>query len=175
MHVNEIIYALICMKNHVLWCKYSMLSADAAPTRRIYLFYLDIIYNGYSALRYIRKGIQPIRLSGVINPTFFFNLFCVGLKSHTVVLIAGMWINAGRWIDGASKIHASIVWTADHRSADRARGFNVELWWLRFNAPKCIATVGSRSNTRKLMHFLTHIMRIHLERPSGIWRLWHFS
>ena len=26
MHENEIIYALICNKSHVLWCKYSMLS-----------------------------------------------------------------------------------------------------------------------------------------------------
>ena len=35
------------------------------------------------------EGIQPIRSSGLINPTFFTNLFRVGLKSHTVLLIAG--------------------------------------------------------------------------------------
>ena len=36
-----------------------------------------------------QKGIQPIRSSGVINPNFFTNLFRVGLKSYTVLLIAG--------------------------------------------------------------------------------------
>ena len=35
------------------------------------------------------KGIQPINSSSLINPTFFFNVFRVGLKSHTVLLIAG--------------------------------------------------------------------------------------
>ena len=34
------------------------------------------------------KGIQLRRSLGLINPTFFNNLFRVGLKSHTVLLIA---------------------------------------------------------------------------------------
>ena len=40
-----------------------------------------------------RKGIQPIRSSGVINPTFFFNLFRVRLKSHTIYFNAGGGVN----------------------------------------------------------------------------------
>ena len=33
MHGNEIIYALICTKNHVLLCQYSMLSTIATVDR----------------------------------------------------------------------------------------------------------------------------------------------
>ena len=58
--------------------------------------YAAYIFISFSYILYImgiqpsvyRKGIQPIRSSGLINPTFFLNLFRVGLKSHTVYLNA---------------------------------------------------------------------------------------
>ena len=64
--------------------------AHAAPTRRIiHLYFIDILYNMGFQPSVDRKGIQPIRSSGLINSTFFTNLFRVGLKSHTILLIAG--------------------------------------------------------------------------------------
>ena len=68
-------------------------AAPRGPTRRlrdvfIYI-YLYTLYSRGIQPSVFRKGIQPIRSSGVINPTFFFNLFRVRLKSHTVYLNAG--------------------------------------------------------------------------------------
>ena len=63
--------------------------AHAAPKRRIiHLYLIYILYNMGFQPFVDRKGIQPIRPSGLINSTFFTNLFRVGLKSHTVLLIA---------------------------------------------------------------------------------------
>ena len=62
----------------------------AAPTRRIHILILsNISYMMGIQPSVDRKGIQPISSSGLINPTVVFNIFRVGLKSHTVVLIAG--------------------------------------------------------------------------------------
>ena len=64
--------------------------AHAAPMQRIiHLYFIYIQYNMGFQPSVDWKGIQPIRSSGVINPTFFTNLFRVGLKSHTILLIAG--------------------------------------------------------------------------------------
>ena len=65
-----------------------------------------------------RKGIQPIRSAGVINLTFFLNLFRVGLKSHTVLLIAGH-VAQGEALDRNRS--ASIEWTRGPRITDQAR------------------------------------------------------
>ena len=67
--------------------------APRGPTRRlcgvfIYLFYIFYIVGVFS-LPYIGRVFKPTNLSSLINPTRFFNLFRVGLKSHTVYLNAG--------------------------------------------------------------------------------------
>ena len=57
------------------------------PTRRlrgVHIYFIYILYIMGIHPSVYRKGIQPIRSSSLINPTFFFNLFRVGLKSHTV-------------------------------------------------------------------------------------------
>ena len=53
----------------------------------IYLCYIVYIYNGYSKPSVDRKGIQPIRSSGLINPKIPFLLFRVGLI-HTAFIVA---------------------------------------------------------------------------------------
>ena len=53
----------------------------------IYLCYIVYIYNGYSQPSVVRKGIQPIRSSGLINPTILFFYFRVGLI-HTAFIAA---------------------------------------------------------------------------------------
>ena len=55
----------------------------------IFIFILHILYSRGIQPSVDWKGIQPISSSGLINPTCFFNLFRVGLKSHRVLLIAG--------------------------------------------------------------------------------------
>ena len=55
----------------------------------IIIYFIYILYIMGIQPSVYRKGIQPIRSSGVINPTFFFNLFRVGLKSHTVYFNIG--------------------------------------------------------------------------------------
>ena len=57
------------------------------------------------------KGIQPIRSSGLINPTFFFNLFRVGLKSHTVISISGYVADGGALDQNRDEDRASMQWT----------------------------------------------------------------
>ena len=53
----------------------------------VYLFHIVSIMGIQPSVD--RKAIQPIISSGLINPTYFTNLFRVGLKSHTVYLNAG--------------------------------------------------------------------------------------
>ena len=65
-----------------------------------------------------RKGIQPIGSSGVINPTFFTNLFRVGFKSHTVLLIARH-VAQGEALDRDRS--APIEWTRGPRITHQAR------------------------------------------------------
>ena len=66
------------------------MAAPRGPTRRfIDLYSIYTLYNMGFQPSVDHKGIQPIRSSGLINPTFFTNLFRVGLKSHTVLLVAG--------------------------------------------------------------------------------------
>ena len=74
-----------------------------------------------------RKGIQPIRSSGLINPTFFINLFRVGLKSHTILLVAGH-VAQGEALDRRSSGNPRV----DHVNAGppdqiKARARNQEL------------------------------------------------
>ena len=66
------------------------MAAPRGPTRRMHLFIYAIsyIYNGYSQPSVDQKGIQPIRSSGLINPTILFLLFRVGLI-HTAFIAAG--------------------------------------------------------------------------------------
>ena len=62
--------------------------AHAAPRMYIFIFYIFYIVRVFS-LPYIIRVFKPSNAFGLINPTGFFNLFRVGLKSHTVYLIAG--------------------------------------------------------------------------------------
>ena len=95
------------------------MAAPHGPTRRIiHLYFIYILYNMGFQPSVDRKGIQPIRSSGVINPTFFFNLFRVGLKSHTVLLIAGH-VAQGEALDRDRSV--PIEWTRGPRITDQAR------------------------------------------------------
>ena len=61
----------------------------AAP-RGVFIYLFNIFYIvGVFSLPYIGRVFKPTNPSGLINPTSFFNLFRVGLKSHTVHLNAG--------------------------------------------------------------------------------------
>ena len=70
------------------------MAAPRKPMRRLhdvfnYLYFIYILYSMGIQPSVYRKGIQPINSSALINPTCFFNVFRVGLKSHIVLLIAG--------------------------------------------------------------------------------------
>ena len=63
-----------------------------------------------------RKGIQPIKPSGLINPTGFTNIFRVGLSPTQLYLFQATWLTEERRSGGAQEIHALIAWTwtTDH-------------------------------------------------------------
>ena len=69
-----------------------------------------------------RKGIQPIKPSGPINPTGFTNIFRVGLSPTQLYLFQATWLMEERRSGGAQEIHASIAWTrtTDHLIAQVA-------------------------------------------------------
>ena len=71
-----------------------------------------------------RKDIHPIGSSGIINPTVIFNIFHVGLKSHTVYLNAGDMASIGE-MDRDRR--APIGWTCGPPDLIKARALIQEL------------------------------------------------
>ena len=144
----------------------------------IYLYYIVYIYiyNGYSEPSVDRKGIQPIGSSGVINPTFFTNLFHVGLKSHTFVLSAGHVerYEASDWRRiGNPRVDRVDAWTTDRvdtcllkrvitatiqsRGEDLTRRIKIQRQRLKAFYNACfkgfIRTDGSQSNSYEMTRF----------------------
>ena len=66
------------------------------------------------------KGIQPIRSSGVINPTIPFLLFRVGLI-HTAFIMQVTWRDEERRIKRAINQRMSIACAVDHRRINQSR------------------------------------------------------
>ena len=87
--------------------------AHAAPTRRYIYIYLLLLYSikGLQPSIYRKGYSNPLIRRAFINPTVLPNLFCVGLKSHTVFQLQATWSEERRRISSASKIRASIAWT----------------------------------------------------------------
>ena len=61
----------------------------------------------------VRKGIQPIKPSGLINPMGFTNIFRVGLSPTQFLLFQATWRHHKRWIKMRD---ASRVDTVDART-----------------------------------------------------------
>ena len=81
----------------------------------LYILYSYIIYSIMGFQPSIdRKGIQPIRSSGVINPMISFLLFRVGLI-HMAFTMQVTWRDEERRIKRAINRRALIACTVDHR------------------------------------------------------------
>ena len=86
--------------------------AHSAPKRRIYTYIFYIFYIvGVFSLPYIKRVFKPPNPSGLINPTGFTNLFCVRLKSHTVISISGYVAGGGALDQNRDEDRASMRWT----------------------------------------------------------------
>ena len=70
------------------------------------------------------KGIHPIGSSGIINRIVIFNIFCVGLKSHTIYLNACDMASIGA-MDRDRR--APIGWTREPPDLIKARALIQEL------------------------------------------------
>ena len=105
------------------------MAAPRGPTRRlrgVYIFIniLHIIYTRGFQLSVDRKGIQTLNPSGLKNRTGFTNFSRVGLRSHTVLLIAGH-VAQGERLDRDRS--APIQWTRSPQITDQARALLIEL------------------------------------------------
>ena len=70
-----------------------------------------------------RKGIQPIRSSGLINLTFFTNLFRVGQSPTQLFLFQATWLTEEHWIKIAMKIARRYGEPEVHHNINHARVF----------------------------------------------------
>ena len=108
--------------------------ARAAPTWRIVHIYLFILYiiRGIQPPVY-QQGIQPIRSSGLINPTISFLLFRVGLI-HTAFIMQVTWHDEERRIKWTIDRHASIEWTRGPRIKIKTTCFLKRIITVRLSA-----------------------------------------
>ena len=75
----------------------------------LYLYYYYYIYNKRGLQPSLDgKGLNPLKPSGLLNPTVSYNILRVGLI-HTSYLFQVTWREEERQIDGARRSHASIA------------------------------------------------------------------
>ena len=141
----------------------------------IYLCYIVYIYNGYSQPSVDRKGIRPIRLSGLINPTILFFYFRVGLI-HTAFIVAGDVAKAEASDSTHVTHHASIQWTRGpphlwswHMLIKRIITVRLKATWQHHTC----RSVGRAVHRSKIKHVRlnTKLWRPWFNLGGSIWRI----